>query len=165
MDVLEKTGIPAKYVSKRSTARGTLIFESRKTQTVVQGVDFSRESYLRDGLVLVKGSFDAMSDRQGLILSEPTARKLDVEIGDRLLFQLTTLTGQQNVGEMVLVAITPDNGLLSGFSVVREPLLHERAAGHGQTRSTRTSASTCRRSPAWTATRTSSPRSSRPGRT
>lgn len=116
MDVLQKTGIPSKYISKRSTARGTLIFESKKTQTAVQGVDFSRESYLRDGMVLVKGSFDAMRDRQGLILSEPTARKLNVEIGDRLLFQLTTLTGQQNVGEMVLAAISPDNGLLSGFS-------------------------------------------------
>ena len=116
MEVLEKTGIPAKYISKRSTARGTLIFESRKTQTVVQGVDFSRETYLRDRLVPLRGSFDAMSDRQGLILSEPTARKLNVEIGDRLLFQLTTLTGQQNVGEMVLAAISPDNGLLSGFS-------------------------------------------------
>ena len=116
MDVLKKTGIPAKYVSKRSTARGTLIFESRKTTVAIQGVDFSRESYLRERLILVQGSFDAMSDRQGLILSEPTARKLNAQIGDRLLFQLTTLTGQQNVGEMVLVAISPDNGLLSGFS-------------------------------------------------
>jgi putative ABC transport system permease protein len=53
---------------------------------------------------------------QGLILSEPTARRLGVQVGDRLLFQLTTLTGQQNVGDMALVAITPDNGMLSWFS-------------------------------------------------
>jgi putative ABC transport system permease protein len=116
MEVLAKTGIPVKHLSKRSTARGTLIFESRKTQILIQGVDFSRETYLPERLTILQGSFDAMRDRQGLILSEPTARRLGVEIGDRLLFQLTTLTGQQNVGDMTLVAITPDTGILSGFS-------------------------------------------------
>ncbi len=116
MGVLAKTGIPVKHLSKRSTARGTLIFESRKSQVMIQGVDFSRETYLTERLVPLRGGFAGMSDRQGLILSEPTARRLGAEIGDRLIFQLTTLTGQQNVGDLVLVAITPDTGMLSGFS-------------------------------------------------
>jgi putative ABC transport system permease protein len=116
MDVVEKTGIPARYISKRSTATGTLIFESRKSQATIRGVDFAGESYLRDRLVLSQGSFEAMKDRQGLILSEQTARKLNVQIGDRLLFSCTTATGQQNVGELALVALTPENSILSGFS-------------------------------------------------
>ena len=115
-DVLKETGIPAQYLSKRSIAQGTLIFESKKTQLNIQGVDFANERYLTERLVLAHGSFAAMSDRQGLILSEQTATKLNAQIGDRLLFQLTTVTGQQNVGDMVLVATTPDTGLLSGFS-------------------------------------------------
>ena len=115
-DVLKETGIPAQYLSKRSIAQGTLIFESKKTQLNIQGVDFGNERYLTERLVLAHGSFAAMSDRQGLILSEQTATKLNAQIGDRLLFQLTTVTGQQNVGDMVLVATTPDTGLLSGFS-------------------------------------------------
>ena len=114
--VLKETNIPALYVSRRSTAQGTLIFESKKTQIAIQGVDFSNESYLVDRLSLTQGSFKAMSDRQGLILSEQTARKLNLQVGDRLLLQLTTVTGQQNVGDMTLVATTPDNGLMSGFS-------------------------------------------------
>jgi putative ABC transport system permease protein len=116
MDALKASGIPVKHLSKRSPANGTLIFESRKTPLLIQGVDFSNETYLLERLTPVKGSFEAMSDRQGLILSEPTASRLGAEIGDRLLFQLTTLTGQQNVGELTLVAITPDAGLISGFS-------------------------------------------------
>ena len=116
MEVLEKTGIPARYVSKRSAANGTLIFESRKTQTMIRGVEFTSESYLRDRLILSEGSFEAMQDPRGLILSAQVARKLNAEIGDRLTYQLSTLTGQQNVGELTLVAITPDNGLMSGFS-------------------------------------------------
>jgi putative ABC transport system permease protein len=115
-EVLAKTGIPAKYVSKRSTARGTLIYESRKTQSLVQGVDFASETYLPERLTLLQGSFSAMKERQGIILSEPTVKRLGMEIGDRVLFQTTTLTGQQNVGEFVLVAVTPDSGFLSGFS-------------------------------------------------
>jgi putative ABC transport system permease protein len=116
MDVVRKTGIPARYISKRSAATGSLIFESKKTQATVRGVDFGSESYLRDRLVLSQGSFEAMKNRQGLILSEGTARKLNVEMGDQLLFSCATLTGQQNVGEFTLVALTPENSILSGFS-------------------------------------------------
>ena len=116
MQVLKETGVPARYVSKRSVAQGTLIFESRKTQVAIQGVDFTNESYLKDRLSLTQGSFAAMSNHQGLILSEQTARKLNLQVGDSLLFQLTTVTGQQNVGDMTLVATTPDNGFLAEFS-------------------------------------------------
>ncbi|MGA2976602.1 MAG: FtsX-like permease family protein [Spirochaetia bacterium] len=114
--VLKETHIPALYVSKRSRARGTLIFESKQTQISIQGVDFSSERYLTSRLYLSQGSFAAMSNHQGLILSEQTARKLNAQMGDRLLLQLTTVTGQQNVGDMVLVATTPDTGMLSDFS-------------------------------------------------
>jgi len=57
-----------------------------------------------------------MSNPQGLILSEQTARKLNVQVGDRLILQLTTVTGQQNVGDMTLVATTPDTGFVSDLS-------------------------------------------------
>ncbi len=116
MDALKASGIPAKYVTRRSPTSGTLIFESRKTPLMIQGVDFSVETYLPERLTTVQGSLAAMSDRQGLVLSKPTADRLGAEIGDRLIFQLTTLTGQQNVGDMTLVAITPDNCLMSGYS-------------------------------------------------
>ncbi len=114
--VLKETRIPALYVSRRSMARGTLIFESRKTQISIQGVDFSSERYLTSRLFLSQGSFAAMSNHQGLILSEQTARRLNVQVGDRLLLELTTATGQQNVGDMQLVATTPDTGFISDFS-------------------------------------------------
>jgi putative ABC transport system permease protein len=116
VQVLKETAIPAEYVSKRSMAQGTLIFESKKTQVNVQGVDFGSERYLTDRLILSQGSFKAMSNPQGLILSEQTARKLNAQVGDSLILQLTTVTGQQNVGDLTLVATTPDNGLMSGFS-------------------------------------------------
>jgi putative ABC transport system permease protein len=116
MQVLKETAIPARYVSKRSQAQGTLIFESKKTQISIQGVDFANEHYLKDRLVLSQGSFADMANHQGLILSEQTARKLNAQVGDSLIMQLTTVTGQQNVGDMTLVATTPDNSLLSGFS-------------------------------------------------
>jgi putative ABC transport system permease protein len=116
MDVLGKTGIPTTYISKRSIAQGTLIFESRETQITIQGVDFANERSLTERLVLAKGSVAGMGERQGLVLSEQTATSLNAQIGDRLLFQLTTVSGQQNVGEMVLAATTPDNGLMSGYS-------------------------------------------------
>jgi putative ABC transport system permease protein len=116
MDVLKKTGIPARYVTRRSTFQGTLIFEGKRAQQLIRGVDFGVEKFLTDRLVPLRGSFSGMSDRQGLILSEGVARRLNAEIGDRLIVQLSTYTGQQNVGELALTAIVPDNGLMSSFS-------------------------------------------------
>lgn len=114
--VIKETRIPSLYISKRSVARGTLIFESKQTQISVQGVDFSSEHYLTSRLILSQGSFAALSNHQGLILSEQTARKLNVQVGDDVLLQLTTVTGQQNVGDMTLVATTPDTGFVSDLS-------------------------------------------------
>jgi putative ABC transport system permease protein len=116
MQALGKAAIPSKYVTKRSTFSGTLIFEGKRLRQSVQGVDFSVEKFLIDRLVLLKGSFSGMSDPQGLILAESAARRLNAEIGDRITVQLTTYSGQQNVGELVLTAIIPDNGLMSSFS-------------------------------------------------
>jgi putative ABC transport system permease protein len=114
--VIKDTRIPSLFISKRSVARGTIIFESKQAQISVQGVDFSSEHYLTSRLIISQGSFAAMSNPQGLILSEQTARKLNVQVGDRLILQLTTVTGQQNVGDMTLVATTPDTGFVSDLS-------------------------------------------------
>lgn len=116
MDALAEAAIPARYVSKRSVASSTVIFEGTSVRQAIQGVDFATETFLTERLVFTAGGIDAMADPRGLILSEGTARRLKVEMGDRVIVRLETYTGQQNAGEMTVRALIPDNGLMASFS-------------------------------------------------
>lgn len=107
------SGAPVKAVAKRSSFSGTLIFEGKKLRTNIDGADITKETYLRDRLLLKDGSWDGMADEQGLILSERLAKKLNARVGDRLLVQLETVTGQNNVGEFILAGVSYDASAFS----------------------------------------------------
>jgi putative ABC transport system permease protein len=116
MDAALQARIPAKYVTKRSSFQATLIYAGHTAQLAISGVDFAEETFLPDRLVFKKGGFKGMEDRQGVIISEPIAKRLGVEPGDRILVQLKTWTGQQNVGEFAVAGITFDAGLIGNMS-------------------------------------------------
>lgn len=116
MQALADLQIPYSDISERSEFSGTLIFEGESVRQNITGTDWQKETFFRERLILKEGSFDNLSEPQGIILSENIARKLDVEIGDRMLVQLTTATGQQNVGEFSLAAIIVDPGLFGSIS-------------------------------------------------
>ncbi len=113
---IESLDIPYKYLTRQSEFSGTLIFEGENVRQSVRGIDWETGSFFRDRLILAEGSFEGMKDRQGIIISTKIAEKLDVRIGDRMLVQLTTATGQQNVGEFVLAATILDPGMLGSIS-------------------------------------------------
>lgn len=108
---VQAANLPVKYVTKRSAFSGTLIFEGKKIRTNVDGADLGNETYLRERLLLKEGSWDAMAERKALILSEKIAAKLRAQVGDRLLVQMETVTGQNNVGEFVLAGVSYDTGI------------------------------------------------------
>ena len=116
MEALEEVQTPYMNITKRSEFSGMLIFQKESIRQNITGVDWEAETYFRERLILKEGSFENLSDPQGIILSEKVAQKLDVEIGDQMLVQLTTATGQQNVGEFILAAVIADPGFLGSIS-------------------------------------------------
>jgi len=104
------SNLAVKYVTRRSSFSGTLIFEGKKLRTNVDGAELEKETFLRERLLLKDGSWDNMSNGNSLILSEKIAEKLNVDVGDRLLVQMETVNGQNNVGEFVLAGISYDAG-------------------------------------------------------
>jgi putative ABC transport system permease protein len=108
---VESANLPVKYVTRRSAFSGTLIFEGKKIRTNVDGAELEKETFLQERLLLKAGSWDAMSDERALILSEKIAAKLNVDVGDRLLVQMETVSGQNNVGEFTLAGISYDAGI------------------------------------------------------
>lgn len=108
---VEASGAPTRYITRRSAFSGTLIFEGKKIRTNVDGAQLDKETFLRERLLLKDGSWDAMADKSALILSEKIAKKLNVDVGDRILVQMQTVNGQNNVGEFTLAGISFDAGI------------------------------------------------------
>ncbi len=109
MQSIEETAIPWKYLTKRSDLHVSLIFEGESINQSVTGADWESEEYFKERIILKEGSFaDLQAERQGIIISEKVAERLNIEIGDRMLVKCRTYTGQQNVGEFVLSAVLID---------------------------------------------------------
>lgn len=121
-DVLIETiesleNLPLQYLSRRSSLEGTLIFEGESIRQEVVGVNWQEEGFLSERLILREGSMEqVLVDPRALVLNEKMAARLNVEIGDTLLVQLQTVTGQQNVGELILAATSVDTGFFSAVS-------------------------------------------------
>lgn len=120
--VVEDQGLPATFVSKRSEFTGALIFQGKSIRQTVVGVDWEEEQYLRERLVLTQGEFDDMlvvndrGERNGIILTEAIAEALNVQLEDRVIASMRTVSGQQNVGEFVVRGISYDPGLFGQLS-------------------------------------------------
>jgi putative ABC transport system permease protein len=115
-EVAKQVGIEPKYVSKRSSFRGALVFAGKNAELQIDGVDFANESYLPDRLAFKSGGMGGMKAKEGLIVSEPIAKRLGADVGDRVLVQMRTYTGQQNVGEFAIAGITVDPGILGSMA-------------------------------------------------
>jgi putative ABC transport system permease protein len=112
----EKIGYPIKYVNKRTITSGNLIFEGKKTITNIFGCDFEKEVFLKDKVVLVDGSWDYAKAKNSIILSESVVKGLKLEIGDTVLCQINTYSGQANFGEFVLAGVSKDISLIGSIA-------------------------------------------------
>ena len=98
-------------LNRRSRTLGTLIFGSKQTNQFLDGVDWHGEASFFPSLSLTAGSLPGPDERNALILPEAAAERLRVEVGDQVLVRVATITGQQNVGELVLAATIEDSGI------------------------------------------------------
>ena len=98
-------------LNRRSRTLATLIFGSKQANQLLDGVDWDGETSFFPSLSLVDGALPRPDQRNALILPQSAAERLRVEVGDQVLARLGTVTGQQNVGELVLVATIEDSGI------------------------------------------------------
>jgi len=69
----------------------------------------------KERLALVDGNWENLSWSNAIIISQSIARKLNVLPGDVLVAQLQTITGQNNVGEFRVAAITIDSSFVGSI--------------------------------------------------
>lgn len=116
MNAIKESGIETTYITKGSGFSGTLMFQTNTAAQAVFGTDWQKANFLQSRLTLVEGSFSGMRNPKGIIISDRIAKKLDVQLGDTILAQLRTATGQLNVGEFQVVAISHDPGLFGSIA-------------------------------------------------
>ncbi len=107
--LLEENASQIGAFTRRSQAMPSLIFGSQQAMHIVYGVDFVEEDKLVDSLVVMEGSLHEVGKKDDIIvLPQPIGERLGVEVGETILIRLETLTGQQNVGEVKVVAFIKD---------------------------------------------------------
>ena len=113
-------------VHRRSNGRGTVYFGTKERSQQIEGVDFTDERDFAEKLEIDAGSLGDLGKASSLVLPAETARKLGVAIGESVIVKISTVTGQQNVGEFLLVATTPDSGIFgSGRGYMEKAALNE----------------------------------------
>lgn len=107
--LLEENASQIEAFTRRSQAMPSLIFGSKQTMHLLYGVDFMEEDKLLGSLAVTHGSLAGVAREDDLIiLPQPVAERLGVEVGETILIRLETLTGQQNVGEVKVAAFIED---------------------------------------------------------
>jgi len=99
-----------KDYQKRSETNGTLIFYGKTaSRSVVVGVDWNHEVTLYNDLNIIEGSLEEIEDPQSIVLSQDAYEELGAGIGDKVIFNFQTVTGQENVEEYTVIAVAESN--------------------------------------------------------
>lgn len=94
----------------------TVIFNGKETIQQVYGLSVDKDAHLSAKLGLTADDVAKIkAQKNSLVIAKKTAEKLKANVGDSVLVKCKTITGQQNVGEFVIVAITNDTSEFSGI--------------------------------------------------
>lgn len=85
-------------------------------QRVIKGIDFSKEMKLFQGFNYLEGNPLKMAGSNGVLLSEPIAETLGVQVGDSITFLLKTIKGYTNTVVLEVHGIFRDSSLFGMYT-------------------------------------------------
>lgn len=103
-------------------------FDAR--QRIVKGINFKKEADLFSMLNYVEGSSESMEGENGILLSEPISRHLNVKVGDEITFMLRTIDGYINTIQLVVHGIFRDSSLFGMYTSYVDIDVLRNARGH-----------------------------------
>ena len=112
LKALQDAGITYDFATKSSEVQATLVFAGKSIRQNLTGLDMSNSPFLKERLVLKQGSWDAAQAVDALIISEKIAKKLNVLPGDTVTAQFQTITGQNNIADFTIAAISVDSSIV-----------------------------------------------------
>ena len=109
---LKNAGVTYKFATKSSEVMATLVFAGKSIRQSLTGLDMANSSFLQERLMLRQGTWDAAQAPNALILSEKIAKKLNILTGDTVTAQFQTITGQNNIADFTIAAISADSSII-----------------------------------------------------
>lgn len=109
---VEGISLPYSFATRSSEVTAMIVFEGRSIRQNLTGLDLTGSPFLKERLVLKQGSWEQASAPDALILSEKVAGKLNVLPGDRVTASFQTITGQNNVADFTVAAISVDASII-----------------------------------------------------
>lgn len=109
--------IYAKRYDYDASENSALIFEGiTARQKVIKGVDFDHEEKLFSHINMVAGSWRGLKGTNGILISEPIAEKLGVQVGDSITFLIKTIAGYTNTVPVVVGGIFRDSSVFGMYT-------------------------------------------------
>lgn len=109
---LADSNVKYTFATKASEVMASLVFEGKSLRQGLTGLELQKSDFMKERLVLRSGSWEAAAAPDALILSEKTAKKLNVLAGDRLTAQFQTITGQNNIADFTVAGISVDSSIV-----------------------------------------------------
>lgn len=110
VDALHGLGVRDSQLSRSVQLQQALIVNGSKSEIMgVIGIDWATSPSLAERMGLPDDVYARLKDgTEGIVLSKKMAEKLNIAAGDGLLVRGETITGQANVGEIVVAYVTKD---------------------------------------------------------
>jgi putative ABC transport system permease protein len=125
-EAVKQAGLQYTFATKVSEVTATLVFAGKSLRQNLTGLDLSNSPQLKARLVLKQGDWSAAQRTNALILSEKTAKKLNILPGDTVTAQFQTVTGQNNIADFTVAAISIDSSIIgSVMAYVNLPYLND----------------------------------------
>lgn len=117
LQAVEEAGLgPAQVVLRTQFgAKGLVYFNGRAVRhKYVIGIDYRNEESFLESLEFASGG-SADLQEEDILLSRPVADDLRVQVGDRVLLEVNTRTGQKNTAYFTVAGIVRDSSIFGYF--------------------------------------------------
>ena len=96
--------------------KGILYFNGTPVrQKYILGVDWENEKEYLQGLPYTKEGFIFPEEPGGIIISLTSSREMGARLGDRVILEVETRTGQKNTGSFTVMGVVRDSGIFGTF--------------------------------------------------
>ena len=109
--VVDELNIKYDYYSCYTMSSGQIIFNGKKAVAQIYGRDLE-EKLLVESMQFVSGGID-LNVKNGLIISDKTAKSLNLEVGDEVIYSSYTVYGQNTVADMKITGIMKSNSFIN----------------------------------------------------